>query len=154
MCSSDLSSLVTSDDIVNASESAGTVTVTGVVGGEYVAGDTVTLTVGGVTIGAGQVGADGKFAIAVKGTSLANAGTPTITATINTVDAAGNAGSATSTDSYTVDTTAPAPTVSLTLDSGTAGDRLTKDGSLAAHFEHTIVVTDGPAEILTAVQAR
>mgnify|MGYP003333912279 CR=1 FL=1 len=31
---------------------------------------------------------------------------------------------------------------------------LTKDGSLAAHFEHTIVVTDGPAEILTAVQAR
>ena len=31
---------------------------------------------------------------------------------------------------------------------------VTADGSLSAHFEHTIVVTDGPAEILTAVQAR
>ena len=43
------------------------------------------------------------------------------------------------------------PEVVLGLDGWTV---LTKDGSLAAHFEHTIVVTDGPAEILTAVQAR
>jgi methionyl aminopeptidase len=26
---------------------------------------------------------------------------------------------------------------------------VTRDGSLSAHFEHTIVVTDGEAEILT-----
>lgn len=27
---------------------------------------------------------------------------------------------------------------------------VTRDGSLAAHFEHTVLITDGPAEILTA----
>jgi methionyl aminopeptidase len=27
----------------------------------------------------------------------------------------------------------------------------TSDGSLAAHFEHTIAITDGEAEVLTAL---
>ena len=39
---------ITADNIVNAAEAGGTVAVTGTVGGDVQAGDTVTLTVNGV----------------------------------------------------------------------------------------------------------
>jgi methionyl aminopeptidase len=42
--------------------------------------------------------------------------------------------------------TAGSPVVELADDGWTWK---TKDGSLAAHFEHTVVVTEGGAEVLT-----
>ena len=42
-----LAANITADDIINAAEAAGTVAVTGVVGGDAQVGDTVTLTVNG-----------------------------------------------------------------------------------------------------------
>jgi methionyl aminopeptidase len=43
------------------------------------------------------------------------------------------------------------PEVRLLSDSWTA---VTRDGSLSAHFEHTIVITDGEAEILTGCRKK
>ncbi len=41
------------------------------------------------------------------------------------------------------------PEVDILEDGWTA---VTKDGSLSAHFEHTIAITDGPADILTKIE--
>ena len=60
---------ITADNIVNAAEAGGTVAVTGTVGGDVQDGDTVTLTVNGVT-STGQV-AGGGFSIDVAGSDLA-----------------------------------------------------------------------------------
>ncbi|MGJ8619979.1 MAG: beta strand repeat-containing protein, partial [Methylophilaceae bacterium] len=96
---------ITADDVINAAEAAGTVAVTGSVGGDAQDGDTVTLTVNGNTY-TGLV-AGGLFSIDVSGADLAADPDTTIDASITTTDAAGNPGTATDTESYTVDTTAP-----------------------------------------------
>ncbi|HSR01856.1 MAG TPA: retention module-containing protein, partial [Methylophilaceae bacterium] len=57
---------ITADNILNAAEAAGTVAVTGIVGGEFNAGDIVTLTVNGNTY-TGAVDAGGNFSINVSG---------------------------------------------------------------------------------------
>src|SRR4029077_14283109 len=86
--------------------------ITGTVGGGAQNGDTVTLTVNGVNY-TGTVAA-GAFSINVPGAQLvANAGF-TINASVSSTDAAGNVGTASDTETYTVDVTAPAPTVTLT----------------------------------------
>ncbi|MBK7675191.1 MAG: Ig-like domain-containing protein [Candidatus Accumulibacter sp.] len=109
---------ITADDILNAAEIAGNVTVTGTVGGDAKVGDTVTLTVNGqnftgpVVNNAGVLG----FAIAVPGADLLADGDKTIAASITTTDAAGNSGSASDSEGYTVDTTPPLPTITLDAD--------------------------------------
>ena len=106
-----LTSNITADDVINAAEAAGTVSITGTVGGEANVGDTVTLTVNGNTY-TGTVAAGNTFSIDVAGADLA--ATTLVLASITSTDAAGNVGTAGDTESYTVDVTAPAPTITLT----------------------------------------
>lgn len=107
---------VTSDNIVNNSESGGNVTITGTVGGDVKAGDIVTLTVNGVEY-TGSVAA-GKFSIAVAGSNLVADADKIIEASVTTSDGAGNSTIANDSQSYSVDTTLP--TATLAIDSITA----------------------------------
>src|SRR5690606_33684281 len=97
---------IAGDNIVNAAEAGGTVAISGTVGGEFNAGDTVTITVDGADY-TGQVDASGRFSIDVPGSDLVADADKTIEARITTTDAAGNTGSASTSGSYTVDTTDP-----------------------------------------------
>ena len=65
-----LTSNITADDIINAAEAGGNVAITGTVGGDAAAGDTVTLTVNGVDY-TGTVAAGNTFSINVAGADLA-----------------------------------------------------------------------------------
>jgi len=106
---------VTSDSVINASEAAGPVAITGTVGGNAHAGDTVTLTVGGQNY-TGTVDSNLHFSINVPGALLA--ANNSVAASVTTTDAAGNSASASSTAAYTVDTTPP--TAAIILDSVTS----------------------------------
>ncbi|RMF43551.1 MAG: Ig-like domain-containing protein, partial [Deltaproteobacteria bacterium] len=108
----DLDASITADDIINLAESAGTVTVTGSVGGDAQPGDTVTLTVNGVDY-TGSVQADLGFAIDVAGSDLVADADRVIDALVASVDPAGNPGSGTDAEGYSVDIVPPAPTVDL-----------------------------------------
>ncbi|WP_409241463.1 hypothetical protein, partial [Aeromonas salmonicida] len=80
--------------------------VSGTVSGEFKAGDTVTLTVNNTEY-TGPVGADGRFTILVAGSDLAADTDRTIDASVTSTDAAGNSATATDSEGYGVDTTAP-----------------------------------------------
>ncbi|MBK7675186.1 MAG: Ig-like domain-containing protein [Candidatus Accumulibacter sp.] len=117
---------ITADDILNAAEIAGNVTVTGTVGGDAKAGDTVTLTVNGQNFTGTVVDTAGvlTFAIAVPGADLSADGDKTIAASITTTDAAGNSGSASDSEGYTVDTAAPSVVVDIVDTSLNSGDKV------------------------------
>ncbi|MBK7675189.1 MAG: Ig-like domain-containing protein [Candidatus Accumulibacter sp.] len=117
---------ITADDILNAAEIAGNVTVTGTVGGDAKAGDTVTLTVNGQNFTGTVVDTAGVlgFAIAVPGADLSADGDKTIAASITTTDAAGNSGSASDSEGYTVDTAAPSVVVDIVDTSLNSGDKV------------------------------
>ena len=83
-------------------------------GGEAHDGDTVTLTVNGDELHRHGVAAGKTFSINVPGAELVADADFTIQASISSTDAAGNVGTARTTESYTVDVTAPAPTITLT----------------------------------------
>jgi hypothetical protein len=108
--------MITADDIVNAAEAAGDISVTGTVGGDAGFGDIVGLTVNGVDY-SGRVNADNTFAIAVSGLDLAN--DVSFEVTVEGADTAGNPFSATTTSTHTVDTVASA---TITVDDITADD--------------------------------
>ncbi|OLU22454.1 hypothetical protein BVH03_24820, partial [Pseudomonas sp. PA15(2017)] len=101
---------ITADDVINIAESGQQIPVTGNVGGDAKVGDTVTLTVNGKTF-TGQVQANNTFSINVPGADLVADAGKTVTASISTTDAAGNVGTATATEGYSVDITAPLITV-------------------------------------------
>ncbi len=103
---------ITADDIINIAESRGDVTITGVVGADARAGDTVTLTVNGVEF-QGQVLADMTFRIEVAGSDLVADSDRTVEASIDFTDAVGNLNTATDSEAYSVDITAPFPTITL-----------------------------------------
>ncbi|MBV7564673.1 Ig-like domain-containing protein [Pseudomonas sp. sia0905] len=103
---------ITADDVINSTEATQQIPVTGTVGGDAKVGDTVTLTVNGKTF-TGQVQADKTFSINVPGADLVADAGKTINASISTTDAAGNVGSAATSEGYSVDVTAPVPTISL-----------------------------------------
>ncbi|WP_285663045.1 Ig-like domain-containing protein, partial [Phytopseudomonas straminea] len=103
---------ITADDVINIAESTQQIPVTGTVGGDAKVGDTVTLTVNGKTF-TGQVQTDKTFSINVPGSDLVADAGKTINASISTTDAAGNIGTATDSEGYSVDVTAPVPTISL-----------------------------------------
>jgi VCBS repeat-containing protein len=92
---------VTADNILDGTEAAGTVTLTGTVGGDVMPGAMVTLTVGGQTH-TGTVAADRSFSIDVPGSTLANAASTTVVASVGASDAAGNATTATTSRDYGV----------------------------------------------------
>lgn len=84
---------IAAGNIIGSGEKSGEVTVSGRVGGEFKAGDTVTLTVNGSSHEA-AVDGSGAFAVNVSGALLAAAAVPVIHAAVNTADDAGNTGSA------------------------------------------------------------
>jgi hypothetical protein len=84
------------------------VTVTGAVTGTFEAGDVVTLTVGASTF-TGAVAADGSFNIAVSSDVLS--GATSVSASVTAHDAAGNSTTASTSQSYIVDSVPTAPPV-------------------------------------------
>ena len=100
---------VTQDNVLNAIESGQSIPITGTVTGDYHSGDTVSLKINGANIPSltGTVDATGHFSIPVAGNVLERANIHTsyasgqvapihsIEATIQTTDAVGNTGSAT-----------------------------------------------------------
>src|SRR5690606_27960461 len=106
---------VAGEDIINAVESGGDVTVTGTVGGDVQEGDTVTVTVGEASYEA-AVGADGTWSVAIAGSVLAAGAS--IAASVTTTDAAGNTTTADTSRDYAVDTDVSA---TITIDT-IAGD--------------------------------
>ncbi|MBY8118083.1 Ig-like domain-containing protein, partial [Vibrio fluvialis] len=89
---------IAGDDIVNAQEAQGTVTITGTVGGDANVDDTVTLTVNGKEY-TGKVFADAEgklvYSIDVQGSDLVADADSTIVASVSGTDEAGNAFTAT-----------------------------------------------------------
>ncbi|RII82979.1 retention module-containing protein, partial [Neopusillimonas maritima] len=104
---------ITSDNVINAAESGGDVTVSGSVGGDVQDGDTVTVTVGENSYEATVSG--GTWSVSVPGSVLAN--NSNVSASVSTTDAAGNTANASTSQGYTVDTEIDA---SITVDDITA----------------------------------
>jgi Ca2+-binding RTX toxin-like protein len=111
---------ITADDVINAAEAAETIAITGTTAGDVSAGDTVTLMVNEVAF-FGDVAADGRFSIDVLGGDLATDPDLRIDAIVSFTDAAGNPGTASDTETYTVDVAAAAPTVTITEDTNDDG---------------------------------
>ncbi|EMM6212375.1 Ig-like domain-containing protein [Enterobacter hormaechei] len=101
------------DDVLNAAEAQQPLTVHGSSSAE--AGQTVTVTLGGKTYTA-LVGSDGTWTLDVPAADLValSQGALTVTAVVN--DKAGNSGQTTHTHTLTVDTVAPAVTISTVAD--------------------------------------
>ena len=109
---------ISPDDVVNAAEAGASINVTGTVGGDASAGDTVSFTVNGNAY-SGTVNPDGTtWSISVIGADLA--ADTSFDATVSGTDGSGNPFSTTTTSTHTVDTTAP--TASITLATDIAGD--------------------------------
>ncbi|WNL43920.1 Ig-like domain-containing protein [Halomonas sp. PAMB 3264] len=107
--------VIAGDGVVNGEEAKGDVTITGTVGGDAKAGDTVTLTVGDNTH-TGTVGEDLTYAIDVPGSELAD--NDTIRADVTGTDADGNGYEANAERDYSVNLDASA---TITIDT-IAGD--------------------------------
>ncbi|MEI7327091.1 Ig-like domain-containing protein, partial [Pectobacterium carotovorum] len=123
---------VTSDNVINASESGQTIAVTGKVGNEVKAGDAITVTVGS-EIYQTTVNTDGKtWSVNVPGSVLAANGD--VSATVTTRDTAGNVTTANASHAYGVDTVAPVASISI--------DNVTSDNVInASESGQTIAVT-------------
>ncbi|POE07302.1 hypothetical protein BV924_23165, partial [Pectobacterium odoriferum] len=123
---------VTSDNVINASESGQTISVTGQVGNDVKAGDAITVKVGTETYQT-TVNTDGKtWSVNVPGSVLAANGD--ISATVTTRDTAGNATTANTTHAYVVDTVAPTASIAI--------DNVTSDNVInATESGQTISVT-------------
>ncbi|MCU8406562.1 Ig-like domain-containing protein, partial [Vibrio vulnificus] len=122
---------ITSDDVINFTESQSTVTVSGRVGFDAKAGDLVSMTING-TLYTATVLANKTWSVEVSGTDLANDNS--FFATVTGVDSAGNPYSASTTSTHTVDTSATAGTV--TVDAITSDDVINN-----AESGQTIAVT-------------
>ncbi len=96
--------------VINAAEAArDNVVLSGSVSGEYTAGNTVTVTVGGSSI-PGVLGSDGSFNVSVSTTALrdaASGGAGSLSVEVQATDAAGNPGTYSQSLSYTIDIAAP-----------------------------------------------
>ncbi|MFU1525218.1 Ig-like domain-containing protein, partial [Aeromonas hydrophila] len=123
--------------------------MSGTVSGEFKAGDIVTLTVNGKTF-TGPVAADGRFTILVAGSALAADTDRTIDARVTSTDAAGNSATATDSEGYGVDTTAPAD-LAIRLDANItdddvinateAGQQIPVSGTVSGEFKAGDIVT-------------
>ncbi|MCD8431070.1 Ig-like domain-containing protein, partial [Tenacibaculum finnmarkense genomovar ulcerans] len=116
---------ITADNILNAAEAGTTIAVTGTVGGDFNAGDTVTLTVDGTDY-TGIVDALGAYSIDVPGSGLVADPDTTVAGSVTTTDGSGNTASATDTQVYSIDTVLPSPIATDdTLTGNTPGDDAT-----------------------------
>ncbi len=123
---------VTADNVVNAAEAGGAIAVTGTVTGEFIAGDTVTLTVNGETL-TGAVAFDGTYSIDVDGADLVADSDHTIGVSVTASDEAGNSTTADGVKNYGVSNSSlSAPVIALANDTGaSASDKISSDGTLA-----------------------
>eukprot|EP01031_Cornospumella_fuschlensis_P025279 gene25279-30527_t len=114
---------ITGDDFLTVSETAGTVTITGTVTGEYKSGDVVTIKVGGAaTLYSTTVNAAGKYTMAgVLATELA--ANTQVVASVLAHDGAWNYTTYTKTRLYTVDNKPDALQTALSLNP-VAGDNI------------------------------
>ncbi len=103
---------ITQDDIVTAAEAGRTIVVTGSVGGDAQAGDTVTLVVNGVRYTT-PVLPGNTFAVPVPGADLAADPDLTVDASVTAIDQDGNSVTATTNEPYGVDVTPPAAAITL-----------------------------------------
>ncbi|PKA99303.1 VCBS repeat-containing protein [Flavobacteriaceae bacterium MAR_2009_75] len=138
---------ITADNILNAAEAGADVAVTGTVSGDFTTGDTVTLTVDGTDY-TGTVDGAGYFSIDVPGSKLAADADTTVDGSVTTTDAAGNEGTATDTQTYTVDTTAPVPVLEIDditadniLNAAEAGADVAVTGTVSGDFTTGDTVT-------------
>ena len=149
---------IATDNIINASESTQNITITGTVGNDIQAGDTVTLTINGQST-EGQVNENGTFSIALAGSDLAS--DTSISASVTTTDTAGNSTTATVDKSYSVDTTPPSASITLddvtddnTINASEADQEqeiaitgaVTVDGDVQAGDTVTLTVNDQSTE--------
>ncbi|RII81639.1 Ig-like domain-containing protein, partial [Neopusillimonas maritima] len=134
---------IAGDDVINATEAEGDVTLTGAVGGDVQDGDTVTVTVGENSYEATVSG--GTWSVSVPGSVLAN--NSNVSASVSTTDAAGNTANASTSQGYTVDTEIDA---SITVDDITAdnivnaaesGGDVTVSGSVGGDVQDGDTVT-------------
>ena len=133
---------VTADNTLNAAEAAGSVAISGTVGGNFTTGDSVTLVINGVNY-TGAVDSAGAFSISVPGANLAADSDHAIAASVATSDAAGNTGSASASKVYAVDTARPAaPTVDTQTTTSSAP---TVTGTAALAGAETLTITVGAA---------
>ncbi|HAV3925889.1 TPA: Ig-like domain-containing protein, partial [Acinetobacter baumannii] len=104
---------VTSDNVINASEASGNVTITGVLKNipADAANTAVTVVINGVTYNATVDKAAGTWTVSVPGSGLVADADKTIDAKVTFTDAAGNSSSVNDTQTYTLDTTAPSAPV-------------------------------------------
>ncbi|MEI3775153.1 Ig-like domain-containing protein, partial [Pectobacterium brasiliense] len=123
---------VTSDNVINATESGQTIAVTGKVDNDVKAGDAITVKVGTETYQT-TVNTDGKtWSVNVPGSVLAANGD--ISASVTTRDTAGNVTTANTSHTYGVDTVAPVASISV--------DNVTSDNVINANeSRQTIPVT-------------
>ncbi len=145
----ELDANITADDVINAAEAGQQIPVSGTVSGEFKAGDTVTLTVNNTEY-TGKVAADGRFTILVAGSDLAADGDKTIDASVTSTDAAGNSATATDSEGYGVDTTAPVD-LAIELDANItdddvinaaeAGQQIPVSGTVTGEFKAGDIVT-------------
>jgi ribosomal 50S subunit-recycling heat shock protein len=123
---------IAGDDVINQAESEGDVTITGTVGKDVKAGDTVTVTVNGKDYTT-TVNADGKtWNVDVPGTELAQ--DSNVHAKVETEDAAGNPASAEADRGYGVDT--DLPEAAITIDTIAGDDVINK-----AESESDVTIT-------------
>jgi hypothetical protein len=125
---------ITPDDVVDAAEAGRTITVTGSVGGDAQAGDTVELIVNNIRY-TGPVRADNTFAIPVPGADLAADPDLTVNASVTATDPDGNSVTATTDEPYAVDTTPPVAAITL--------DPITADSVINAAEADGIVTITG-----------
>ncbi|MGG4773552.1 retention module-containing protein [Paenalcaligenes sp. Me52] len=124
--------VIAGDDVINKAESEKDVTITGTVGKDVKAGDTVTVTVNGKDYTT-TVNTDGKtWAVDVPGAELAN--DDNVHATVTTTDAAGNSTTAEIDRGYSVST--DLPEAAITINSITDDDVINK-----AESEKDVTIT-------------
>ncbi|MGQ1141935.1 BapA/Bap/LapF family large adhesin [Acinetobacter baumannii] len=104
---------VTADNVINASEAAGNVTITGILKNvpSDAAATAVTIVINGVTYTATVDSAAGTWTVSVPGSGLVADTDKTIDAKVTFTDAAGNSSTVNDTQTYTLDTAAPAAPV-------------------------------------------
>src|SRR5690606_24093022 len=123
---------IAGDDVINAVEAEGDITLTGTVGGDVQDGDTVTVTVGENSYEATVAG--GTWSVSVPGSVLAT--NSSVSASVSTTDAAGNSTSASTSQGYTVDTEIDASitvndiTSDNVINAAEAGENVTVSGSV------------------------
>ncbi len=154
---------ITTDNILNATEASGNVTISGSVTGDYRVGDAVTVNVNGTDIPT-TVQTGGAWSISVAGSELVADADKTINVSVSASDAAGNVGVVTQNKVYTVDTTPPdSSSTTITIDNITtdnilnsteASGNVTISGSVTGDYRvgDAVIVKVNGTDIPTTVQ--